>query len=563
MRSLAAFLIVLLVGSVLAPVATAAPAPDRQVTDVTESVPAETAVSTVEAHSTEAPYDDPENDTLGWENGYWYDEPLPEVDPSDGFNETELDKVVARSMARVEKVRQLEFEKTVPVSLISRDTFKERYASESNASDAYRQFDNTKFEALFLINETTDSLAVQNQNTGSSVGGFYSPSQERIVVVSENATSPKMNEVTLSQELFHALQDQVFNLSSLDYSTRDRHNANDGIVEGDGNYVDRLYEQRCEAEWECFEDSANSSGGGELANIGVYFIKFQPYSDGPNFVQEIHREQGWEAVNDLYRNPPASSEQVISPDKYGEDEPTNVTVQDATSGDWQRVRPPGRVNYAEVGQPGIASMLVYPLYHSSGETQIVNPRTWLNYTASGEISSSDPLNYGFDAAAGWDGDRMHIYRNADNDTAYVWRIVWDSPAEAKEFRGAYEQVLSYWGAESVGPNTYEIADGGFADAIHVIVDGETVTIVNAPTVEELSTVYSRISVQEDSGQTETATATETNGDRTASPTATPGDEMDTAQITETETETTAPGFGAVALLAGLLAAAVVLLVRRH
>jgi hypothetical protein len=548
MRSLAPLLIALLVGFAVAPaVATAGSASVQQPATSTDTVSVEATGVSPATLSHQAP-DDPENDTIGWENGYWYNESLPEVNPEDGFNQSELDKVVARSMARVEKIRQLEFNGTVPVSLISRETFKERYASGSNASAEFRQFDNTKFEALFLINESTDSLAVQNENRGAAVGGFYSPTEKRIVLVSENTSSPKINEVTLSQELFHALQDQAFNLSSLDYSTREAHNANDGIVEGDGNYVDRLYEQRCEAEWNCLEDSTNSSSsGGGLANIGVYFIKFQPYSDGPNFVAEIQKEQGWEAVNDLYRNPPESSEQVINPDKYGEDSPRNVSFADDTSEDWQRVRPAGRVDYASVGQPGVASMFVYPLYHSEGQTQIVSPRTWFNYTDGNDLSETDPLNYNFEAAQGWDGDRMHIYSNADNETAYVWRIGWDSPADVTEFLEAYRSVLDYWGAEQVGQNTYEIADGGFADAFHVIADDDTVTIVNAPTVEELSDVYGAVTVED------VTTATESDTDRTASPTATSVAESPT----ETESgsgATTAPvpGFGVVIALAGLL-----------
>jgi hypothetical protein len=60
---------------------------------------------------------DPMTDELGWENGYWYDEPLS-VTTADGLNESEREAVVARTMARVERVRGLEFEQSVPVSVI-------------------------------------------------------------------------------------------------------------------------------------------------------------------------------------------------------------------------------------------------------------------------------------------------------------------------------------------------------------------------------------------------------------------------------------------------------------
>ncbi|MEZ3116762.1 Hvo_1808 family surface protein [Halobaculum sp. MBLA0147] len=523
---------------------------------------------------------DPENDTIGWEAGYWYDDPLPTVDASDGFNQTELDKVVARAMARVERVRKLEFERTVPVELLGRDTYRERYASgpDENTSEAFRQFDNAKFEALFLINESTDSLETQSTNRGASVGGFYSPSQDRIVVVSENTTQPKLSEVTLSQELFHALQDQQFDLSALNYSTREKHNAADGIVEGDGNLVDRLYQRRCEAEWDCFEDTSNGSGssGGGLANIGVYFVKFQPYSDGPTFVSQLKREGGWAAVNAAYENPPASTSAVISPEEYGEEEPKTVRLADRTGDDWQRVRPPGRVDYAEVGQAGIASMFAYPLYAAeSGEQppRIVGPREWLNYTASGELSDTDPLNYGFAAAEGWAGDRMHVYRDADNETGYVWRIAWESPEEAAEFRDAYATLVEFWGGEAVGESTYRISEGGFADAIHVAVSGDTVTITNAPTVSELSAVRSGVSVSTDGTDGE-STATPDDGGEGADDTdgtdgtdgestATPAEGADGSAGDDPATTAPVPGFGASVAVLALAAALVGLLVRRR
>jgi hypothetical protein len=61
------------------------------------------------AELAENPPANPETDQLGWENGCWADEALS-ITREDGLNETELDAVVARSMARVEAVRELEFE---------------------------------------------------------------------------------------------------------------------------------------------------------------------------------------------------------------------------------------------------------------------------------------------------------------------------------------------------------------------------------------------------------------------------------------------------------------------
>ncbi|WP_135823295.1 Hvo_1808 family surface protein [Halorussus ruber] len=439
--------------------------------------------------------DDPETDVLGWEAGYWYNETL-DVNPEDGLNDTELNATVARAMARVEKVRQLEFKERVPVEIKTREEFRKNSGDSSTPANR-RLFDNVKYESLFMINESTDSLAVQNRNSGSWVGGFYSPSEKRIVVISENSTTPKLDEITLSQELFHALQDQHFNISGYDQSTRELHNAKDGIIEGDGNYVDYLYSQKCKEEWngDCLTPDTTSSSDGGLTNLGPYLIKFQPYSDGPPFVKAIHERGGWEAVNEVYKNPPASTEQVIHPDKYGEDQPADFSIQDETSDGWKRLELKHRPSYGSVGEAGMFTMFMYPYYPSQGQTQLVPARDFFNTKqGSSELREFDPLNYNSSYSAGWDGDRLAVYTNPDakaNETGYVWKSVWDSEKDAKEFVEGYHKLLKYNGAKKVDgrANTWKIPqDKEFNDAFYIEQKGDTVVIVNAPSVEDLSGV---------------------------------------------------------------------------
>jgi hypothetical protein len=458
---------------------------------------------------------DPSDDQLGWEGGYWYNESI-DVDQSDGLNDTELAAVTNRSMARVEYIRGLEFDRSVPVTVVGRDSFRVPGGNDTTPPSRQR-FDNVKFEALFLVNESANSLDVQTQNRRAAIGGYYSPRQSRIVLVSENSESPRLSEITLSQELFHALQDQQFDISSYNRSTREDHNAIDGIVEGDGNLVDYLYEQRCDADWSCLTDgsetggetgddgetgstdeaaSGSSGGAGGLASIGPYLLKYQPYSDGPAFVYATYQEGGWDAVNAVYDDPPASTSQVIHPQQYPDDSPTEPTVTDRTSGSWERIDVEGRVNYAEVGEAGLATMLVAPLYEKPG-ARIVPPKQWLNTNESGEPRRFDPLNYHTTYTDGFEGDRLVPYVNDANETGYVWTVQFENESSASEFRDGYGQLLDYRNASAVedatGPGTvYRIPaedPNGFGDAFRVVQRGDTVTVTNAPTVEELSAVH--------------------------------------------------------------------------
>jgi hypothetical protein len=543
-----------------APVSDPVPAPD--------GAPASDAGTDVSNHDAcgpiaGGPREDPESDRLGWESGCWYNESLS-VTRDDGLNETEIDAVVARASARVEAVRELEFEESVPVEVISREELRERREtndSENATSTANRLHQNVKWEAMFSIGEDEDAITTRQSSRTATIGGFYNYNEDRIVIVSENTTQPKMDEITLSQELFHALQDQKLRVS-YNRSTEEGNNAALGIIEGDGNLVDRRYQQRCESEWNCLLPEASESGGGgsDDINYGVYLTGYQPYSDGPKFVRNTYNEGGWEAVDAVYENPPTSTEQVIHPAKYSDEGPAEISFEDASSEAW---RIPdlgnGSIDYATFGQGGLAAMMMRPVFASGGTaTPVVGPRDFYNLTDSGEISQFDPLNYGFDAVDGWGNDRLYPYVTDDsaetNETGYVWKTVWDDGANASEFRDAYVRLIRHYGAEEVAerPNTYRIPDDSeFGDAFYVEQDGDTVVIVNAPTVDDLG------DVREGAGQVEMSTETPSATDATDEPTPTDAPAVDPgATPTETATSeevTTAngPGFGGLAVVAAV------------
>ncbi|AKH96773.1 Hvo_1808 family surface protein [Halanaeroarchaeum sulfurireducens] len=454
-------------GSTPAPAGPAEPVPTTTATDTTTSVhPA-----------------DPPEDTLGWEDGYWYNETL-DVDRSDGLNDSELDAVVSRAMARVEHIRGLEFEHRVPVEIISREEHTNRTSGQyENVSQNGSLHQNVKYEATFLMGESTSAVGQQERNQASNVLGYYSPGQDRIVIVSEDTDSPRIDEVTLAQELFHALQEHRFNVSEYEANTEETHNARMGIVEGDANYVDYRYEQ------EFIEDDENGSAGGSDVHLGLLALRSQPYSDGPVFVDERYEEGGWDAVNAVYDDPPQSTEQTIHTEKYRTDEPTEVRIDDRSAAAW--AVPDlgnGSVDYAQFGEAGMYVMLWYPSYETKQDV-VIPLNNFLD--TDGEV---DLYNYDHRYSAGWDGDRLLPYTTNDSaetgETGYVWKSVWDSETEATQFLDGYHQLLEHHNAEPVPerPNTYRISEGEFADAFYVEQSGETVVIVNAPTVEELTEV---------------------------------------------------------------------------
>lgn len=435
---------------------------------------------------------DPERDQLGWEGGYWYDEPL-NVTPEDGLSEREQAAVVNRTMARVEYVRGLEFTDPVAVEVLSREQFQQQQSNGSLPEPRRHQL-NVTYEALFMINGSTDAASVLTRNTGSSVGGYYSSTQDRIVVIGDGPGALLLNEQTLAHELLHALQDQQFDLTQYDRRTIDRNNAISGLVEGDARFLEHHYRQRCDRNWDCFDRRGSGSGGGGLANIGPYLITYQPYSDGPTFVRQHYRRGGWSSVNRLYLEPPATSGQVIHPNRYPGGDPVRPRVQDRTRGSWERIQVEDRPNHAEIGEAGANAMLVYPSYESRRSIEII-PLTHFINRENGATNQFDPLNYDHHYTDGIRGDRLVAYRNDAGETGYVWAFAFASSADAREFREGYRRLLRYRNAspvEDAGPGTtYRIPDddpNGFGAAIRVVHSEDRLVITSAPTVRQLNDV---------------------------------------------------------------------------
>jgi len=430
---------------------------------------------------------DPESDVQGWENGVWYNESLA-VTPADGLNETELAMVVNRSMARVEHVRSVEFQRDVDVSILSREAYRERQGGGSGGSDAARVQEATRLEALFLVGETADAGEAQAATRSASVQGFYSPGEDEITIVAPTAT-PSVDEVTLAHELVHAYQfrgnlDVRFPRSP----TRDGQRALVALIEGDANLVDRLVGERCEGAWSCVghesatttasatttEDARDDSAAPARPDMGLYLLSYFPYAEGERFVAAAKARGGWAAVNALYSSPPASSEQVIH---GGDDEPVAVSVPDRSTGEWSRVG-----DGVVAGEADVATMFAATLYDDV-EGSVVTREQFL--TESGPV----PITYGLPPSAGWAGDSLYAYEDEDGDRGYVWRLRFDDDAEASEFAGAYRDLLAYRGAERESDGVFAVPDGPYADAFALEVRGSRVTVVNAPTVDDLDRVH--------------------------------------------------------------------------
>ncbi|MFB6312105.1 MAG: Hvo_1808 family surface protein, partial [Salinirussus sp.] len=372
-----------------------------------------------------APAEYPDDDNqLGYEAGYSATDQLA-VTTSDGLNASERAAVTARAMARLEVLRDLEFHKPVTTRVISRAQYLDNRSGGSNPTHV--AWNGQVWEALFLVGEDANVSSVLDTALGARVIGFYVPGSNEVVIVSDSA-SPEISRGTLVHELVHALQDQHFGLDQR-RSTQDGQLARNGVVEGEANRLQGLYERRCGRTWECVR---TPGGGGGESSLGrwaenVFSVIFTPYAAGPRFVDAIAERRGNEGLNDLYTALPESTEQIIHPQAYPDERPIDVEIPDRSNDQWHRFDHD-------------------PVADTVGEASIF-------VTMVANDIGPGVARYGYEhpASVGWGGDSVVPYRNGDR-FGYVWTTVWDTPNDAEEFLDAHRRILD-------GENAAEL-DGG-------------------------------------------------------------------------------------------------------
>ncbi|WP_435180758.1 Hvo_1808 family surface protein [Halorussus sp. AFM4] len=430
------------------------------------------------------------DDGIGAEGGVRHDEEIA-VNQSDGLTDAELRRYVYQSIARTEHLRQLEFNGSITVDVVTRERYERRAAAEPGAGPEQSAWENQYWEALFVVGEDRNATEML-ENESTRILGSFSWETDRLTLVSSE-DPPVVDSTTLVHELVHVLQGQHFDLDR----RRDRPRSEDGLrgslglIEGDAEYVAQLYEKYCGVVWDCVQVPSKDPRGGEVPedrNFARRAIVLSPYSDGPQLIELLHERGGWAAVDEAYEHPPNTTEQFVHLDRRNQP-PVPIEFENTARNGWRQFDPADlrgalqRDGRTTVGEVAVFSMFWYQGYEYG------NPVVDVDNHLVPNDAPFDLYNYSSPPSAGWGNDVLVPYRkNATNGTVhgYVWQTAWDTPRDARQFYRAYRKVLRGHGAERVGPDTWVVDSGPFADAFRVVRDGRNVTVVNAPTVADLA-----------------------------------------------------------------------------
>jgi hypothetical protein len=194
-----------------------------------------------------------------------------------------------------------------------------------------------------------------------------------------------------------------------------------------------------------------------------------PYQYGLDFVNELYGKNKWQSIDDAFKDPPVSTEQILHPEKYPSDVPVKVTVPDlsATLGK----------GWTEVDRNVMGEWYTY-LVLADGRDSSFRLDT---QTAK-------------DAAAGWGGDTYVYYTDdATKQFVLVWDTQWDTANDSDQFW----QASRTYGNDRWGTPTSDSASAvswqSEADGkISMSQSGKSVVWVLAPTQQMQSQIFSAL-----------------------------------------------------------------------
>ena len=344
-------------------------------------------------------------------------------------------RAIAELIRAAEDVRGLRFARDVPVLVQNSDAIMAYVDSQIETQRLERA--RVVYAALGLLRPDLDVRSLLLRLMGEQIVGYYDVEQHRLVVrddvmrafggADDQAVDLTEARVVLVHELVHALQDQHLGLSATMHDERDsdEENAFHALVEGDATLamIAFAFQQqavplseltRNPAQVQRLSELVQSSPlagtelGGAPAIVRVPLLS--AYVDGLTFAANLHGDGGWGRVNRAHADPPASSEQVLHPERFvRRDAPIRLRLDGAKSALGE--------GYALLHEDTLGELELSVYFGQTGDERAAQR-----------------------AAEGWGGDRLYAYRATDKTVAILWLAVFDDENEAKEATEAAARI---------------------------------------------------------------------------------------------------------------------------
>jgi hypothetical protein len=336
-------------------------------------------------------------------------------------------------------MRKLPFRHEVKRDVTEREKLKDFLIQELEEDMTPEQFraNELGMKAIGFIPRDMDLKAVMVKVYAEEIAAFYDPRTKTMHLIREpESKKPSFlerllgktggfdkqeNQTVIAHELTHALADQHYDLKAMQDAVKDDDDqslALAALIEGEatltmmGAQMDD-WEGKATARLPAEDlDWTFSILGGFLPMMGGQSLRSAPpilresltfpYLRGLVFCARLTNDGDWKAIDEAYRRPPVSTEQVLHPEKYAAnpDPPLAITFGPLDTG----------AGWKEAGQNVVGEFQLAVLLRHDGGRQ---------------------------AAAGWDGDRFAVFEGPEGRLGLVWLTTWDSEHDAREFARGY------------------------------------------------------------------------------------------------------------------------------
>lgn len=263
----------------------------------------------------------------------------PEDTTPEATGSSELDEVLPDLVAFVEQQRGLPF-LTEPQVVALPDAefvavFNELIDEDlAEYATEYEQATEVLQAIGMLEPDVTYEDAIRSLGS-DGVLGFYEPERNELYVRGSEITP--FVRVTIVHELVHAIDDQHFELHRPQYDDRDDEIGFgfSAAVEGNARQIEQAYFDQLSSDEQSDVVREEMGFSYDLDTLSLEFLTLQlaPYVEGQELVGAVDADGGGPAVDALITDPPATSEQVIHPERYLEGEPAVAVAPPPADGE--------------------------------------------------------------------------------------------------------------------------------------------------------------------------------------------------------------------------------------
>lgn len=339
----------------------------------------------------------------------------PEVEPAaeggrpaqpDTSEDQRTQRLIEQRLAVVSELRGLETRERVRGEELSASEMVEhvRRSIETEVPEDVIKATNAFLYLAGVVDASFDYEQSLLQVMGTDLAGFYDPDRKTMYLRKGLGTVERG--ATLAHELVHALQDQHYDLAVLDTwepDASDRRSALHALAEGDATsaMLDGMVVGTARSALDLPEQALTMQVGalasGSAVDDVVLRAVVSPYVDGLRFVHALRREGSWSRVDQAWRAPPISTEQLLHPEKYLAGEaPQKVALPE----------PPPDSEMRRIYQDVEGEQALRILFEE-----------W--------FPPRDAALF----AADWGGDRMSVFARGEQQ-AFAWVIRYDTEAAA-------------------------------------------------------------------------------------------------------------------------------------